>query len=71
MSNVNTPYDEVFRTLLELKDIIPNIIILECQSTADGSMLIRMYKYDSQIALKAGMLEGTVLNVHFSNRRIS
>ena len=33
-------------------------------------MLIRMYEYDSQIALKAGILEGTVLNVHLINGRL-
>lgn len=43
---------------------------LECQSTTDGSMLIRMYEYDSQIALIEGVLEGEVLNVHFPQSAI-
>lgn len=123
MNNVNTPYDDVFRTLLtDCKSLIIPVVNevfgehftgkekvvlkeneiflrqqngteekritdssfaivgiesgdfkqyhLECQSTADGSMLIRMYEYDSQIALKEGVLEGTVLNVHFPQSAI-
>ena len=123
MSNINTPYDDVFRTLLtDCKGLIIPVVNevfgehftgkekvvlkeneiflrqqdgdeekritdssfaivgiessdskqyhLECQSTADGSMLIRMYEYDSQIALKEGVLEGTVLNVHFPQSAI-
>lgn len=122
-NNVNTPYDDVFRTLLtDCKSLIIPVVNevfgehftgeekvvlkeneiflrqqdgneekritdssfsivgigedyskqyhLECQSTADGSMLIRMYEYDSQIALKEGILEGTVLNVHFPQSAI-
>jgi len=123
MNNVNTPYDDVFRTLLtDCKSLIIPVVNevfgehftgeekvvlkeneiflrqqdgdeekritdssfaivgiesndskqyhLECQSTADGSMLIRMYEYDSQIALKEGVLEGEVLNVHFPQSAI-
>ena len=123
MSNINTPYDDVFRTLLvDCKGLIIPIVNevfgehftgnekvilkeneiflrqqdgneekritdssfaivgiegqyskqyhLECQSTEDGSMLIRMYEYDSQIALKEGVLEGTILNVHFPQSAI-
>lgn len=123
MSSVNTPYDDVFRTLLvDCKGLIIPVVNevfgehftgkekvvlkeneiflrqqdgdeekritdssfaivgiggesskqyhLECQSTADGSMLIRMYEYDSQIALKEGVLCGTVLNVHFPQSAI-
>ena len=114
MSNINTPYDDVFRTLLtDCKSLIIPVVNevfgehftgdekvilkeneiflrqqngteekritdssfaivgieagdlkqyhLECQSTVDGSMLIQMYEYDSQIALREGVLEGTVL----------
>lgn len=43
---------------------------LECQSTTDGSMLIRMYEYDSQLALKNGVLENGVLNVNFPQSAI-
>ncbi|MBR6770217.1 MAG: hypothetical protein IKM28_03085 [Lachnospiraceae bacterium] len=38
---------------------------LECQSTPDGTMLIRLYEYDSQIALKEGHYEKGVLKVKF------
>ena len=37
----------------------------ECQATADGSMLIRFFEYDSQIALDTGTIEGSVLTVAF------
>jgi len=123
MSDINTPYDDVFRTLLvDCKGLIIPVVNevfgehftgkekvvlkeneiflrqqngneekritdssfaiigieghylkqyhLECQSTADGSMLVRMYEYDSQIALKEGVLEGAVLNVHFPQSAI-
>lgn len=38
---------------------------LECQSSPDGSMIIRMYEYDSQLALKDSVLNNGVLNVNF------
>jgi hypothetical protein len=38
---------------------------IECQSTPDNSMLIRMFEYDSQIALEGGELEGDLLTVTF------
>lgn len=38
---------------------------LECQSVPDGTMLIRMYEYDSQMALKDSTLEKNILNVNF------
>lgn len=38
---------------------------LECQSSTDGSMVIRIYEYDSQIALKDSSLTNGVLNVNF------
>jgi len=116
MCIVNTPYDDVFRTLLTdcRKLIIPvvneifradytgreQVILkeneiflrqqhgeedrkvtdssfaivkgairksyhLECQSSTDGSMVIRMYEYDSQIALKDSTLTDGVLDVNF------
>ena len=121
MGNYNTPYDDVFRTLLTdcSKLIIPvvNEIFhesytgeeeislkenelflkyptkeqekrvtdssftislsgmvqhyhLECQSTPDGTMVIRIYEYDSQIALKEGKLEGNRLEVNFPRSAI-
>jgi hypothetical protein len=38
---------------------------IECQSTADNSMLIRMFEYDSQIALEDGVIAGSKLTVTF------
>ena len=40
---------------------------LECQSTKDNSMLIRMFEYDTQIALDRSVLEEGVLTVEFPN----
>lgn len=116
MCIVNTPYDDVFRTLLTdcrkliipvvneifksnytgseqviLKEneiflrqqngeeekrvtdssfaIVDNTVLkqyhLECQSSTDGSMAIRIYEYDSQIALKDSILVNGVLDVNF------
>ncbi len=77
MGNVritNTPYDDVFRTLLN--DCSPLIIPvikevfgeqkkyhLECQSSTDNSMLIRFFEYDTQIALDEGTVNGNILTV--------
>ena len=36
---------------------------LECQSTADNSMLVRFYEYDTQIALDEGDLKENILTV--------
>ena len=38
---------------------------LECQSTVNGSMVVRMFEYDSQIALKHREEVGPVLNLKF------
>ncbi|MGN0306822.1 MAG: hypothetical protein ACI4DN_01270 [Lachnospiraceae bacterium] len=43
---------------------------LECQSRPDGTMVLRMYEYDSQIALKEGKWEGNRLVVHFPESAI-
>ncbi len=43
---------------------------LECQSTKDGTLIIRMYEYDSQIALKNGELEEDTLTVRFPESAI-
>ncbi|MCI9338393.1 MAG: hypothetical protein HFH93_12825, partial [Lachnospiraceae bacterium] len=38
---------------------------LECQSSADDSMLVRFFEYGTQIALDDGEIEGNVLTVTF------
>ena len=43
---------------------------LECQSTADGTMMYRMFEYDSQIALQASEVSGDKLTVKFPNTAI-
>jgi hypothetical protein len=120
--NYNTPYDDVFRTLIRdcshlvipvineafgenygsdaeiilkeneiflrrqngeeekritdsLLEIIEGIkpdkdYHMECQSTPDGNMIVRIYEYDSQIALHEGRLKDGVLEVRFPNSAI-
>lgn len=36
---------------------------LECQSSADSSMLVRFFEYDTQIALDEGEIKGNILTV--------
>ena len=43
---------------------------IECQSTKDTSMAIRMYEYDSQIALKDKEWDGNHLKVNFPHSAI-
>ena len=80
----NTPYDDVFRTLLnDCSSLIIPVINevfgedngflfsgnwnkkekyhLECQSTTDNKMIVRMFEYDTQIALDAGEISYQVL----------
>lgn len=39
---------------------------IECQSTADGSILFRMFEYDSRIALESGIINGrNMLTVNY------
>ena len=40
---------------------------LECQSTADGTMMYRIFEYDSQIALQDSEVSGNKLIVNFPN----
>ncbi len=120
ISQVNTPYDDVFRTLINdcRSFIIPVInevfgetytgeeevvfsvnehfmnqqdgneeeritdtsfkIIgretkkyhLECQSTPDNSMLVRIFEYDAQIALDQGEIKDSVLTVTFPHSAV-
>lgn len=120
MYSINTPYDDVFRTLLtdctELVIPVVNEVFhmdytgkeeicllqnehfvrkqdgneqeritdsyfeimgkecrryhMECQSTEDGSILVRMFEYDSQIALENRELKQGVLTVNFPESAI-
>ena len=40
---------------------------IECQSNPDGSILIRIFEYDTQIALRDATLEKDILSVRFPN----
>ena len=51
-------------TLISLKGISKRYH-LECQSTADGTMEIRMWEYDAQIALMEKEYRNGVLHVKF------
>ena len=43
---------------------------IECQSTADDSMLVRIFEYDAQIALDSGIVVDSVLTVTFPNSAV-
>lgn len=43
---------------------------LECQSTSDNSMLIRIFEYDAQIALDGGVLQEDSLHVCFPHSAV-
>lgn len=42
----------------------------ECQSSADNSMLVRLFEYDTQIALDEGKIEENVLTVTFPHTAV-
>lgn len=117
---VNTPYDDVFRTLLtdctaliipvvnelfhtsytgketihllqnehfiklpdgseqeritdssfEIQNDLRKRYHIECQSTEDGSIIVRMFEYNTQIALENRELSSDTLTVNFSNSAI-
>ncbi|MCM1185284.1 MAG: hypothetical protein NC251_08095 [Lachnoclostridium sp.] len=43
---------------------------LECQSGTDSSMLVRIFEYDTQIALDGGEINGNVLTVEFPHSAV-
>lgn len=43
---------------------------LECQANSDSSMLVRIFEYDTQIALDDGEISDNVLHVRFPNSAI-
>lgn len=43
---------------------------IECQSTDDANMLVRMFEYDTQIALDHGKIKDSTLTVHFPNSAV-
>ena len=43
---------------------------LECQSSTDDSMLVRIFEYDTQIALDEGMIKDSILTVTFPHSAV-
>ena len=43
---------------------------IECQSTVDGSILLRIFEYDSQIALQDAVIDDDTLFVQFPNTAV-
>lgn len=43
---------------------------LECQSNSDSSMLVRIFEYDTQIALDDGRIQGNTLQVTFPHSAV-
>ena len=43
---------------------------IECQSTPDGSMVVRMFEYDAQVALYHGVVEQHILTLSFPHSAV-
>ena len=43
---------------------------IECQSTTDGSMVVRMFEYDAQVALHHGEVKSHILTLDFPNSAV-
>ena len=54
-------------SLLEVRGKTTKKFHLECQSTEDGNIIVRMFEYDAQIALQNRNLEKGELRVRFPN----
>ena len=57
-------------SVLTIYSAVPRRYHIECESTADGRILIRIFEYDAQIALDNGKLEGNTLRVKFPNSAV-
>ena len=62
--------ERITDTCFEILGDIPKKYHIECQSTADNSMLIRMFEYGAQIALDQGELKENILTVNFPNSAV-
>ncbi len=65
-----TMQERITDTCFEVLGKIPKKYHLECQSTSDSSMLVRMFEYGTQIALDDGVLKENRLIVNFPNSAI-
>ena len=54
-------------TFFTIYGATPKSYHIECQATADGTILIRIFEYDAQIALRDRKMEGNTLRVRFPN----
>ncbi|MGN0355201.1 MAG: hypothetical protein ACI4EI_09025 [Muricoprocola sp.] len=57
--------EKITDSCFEIRSELPRKFHVECQSTPDGSMAIRFFEYDSQIALDHGELENHKLTLRF------
>ncbi|MGN0354256.1 MAG: hypothetical protein ACI4EI_04185 [Muricoprocola sp.] len=57
--------EKITDSCFEIRSELPRKFHVECQSTPDGSMAIRFFEYDSQIALDYGELENYRLTLRF------
>ena len=62
--DVNTK-EKITDSCFEIRSELPRKFHIECQSTPDGSMAIRFFEYDSQIALDQGELKNHRLTLRF------
>lgn len=63
-------HEKITDTCFEILAETPKKYHLECQSTSDSSMLVRMFEYGTQIALDDGVVKENVLTVNFPNSAI-
>ena len=57
--------EKITDSCFEIRSELPRKFHIECQSTPDGSMAIRFFEYDSQIALDQGELKNHRLTLRF------
>ena len=57
-------------TLFVIHSLVLKDYHLECQSSNDGTLIIRIFEYDSQIALDHGTIQDNVLHVKFPNSAV-
>lgn len=62
--------ERITDTCFEIRGEYKKKYHIECQSTADSRMLIRMFEYDTQIALDDGELLENVLKVSFPDSAV-
>ena len=69
LQDVNTK-EKITDSCFRIKGTTDKKYHIECQSTADNSMMVRMFEYDSQIALDHGEIVKGKLMVTFPNSAV-